>query len=74
MSVSNGIYQHFKGRRYEVVGTARHCETEELYVVYRPLYGDGGLWIRPALQFTQTVERDGKAVPRFALIASPDQC
>ena len=68
MPVARGIYQHFKGGRYQVVDTARHSETEELYVVYRALYGDGGLWIRPASQFEETVERDGRHMPRFALI------
>lgn len=65
MSVQPGIYRHFKGNEYEVIGVARHSETEEALVVYRPLYGDGGLWVRPLAMFTETVDRDGKAVPRF---------
>jgi hypothetical protein len=60
-----GRYRHFKGNEYEVVGVARHSETQELLVVYRPLYGDGGLWVRPLAMFTETVSHEGKEVPRF---------
>ena len=60
-----GRYRHFKGNEYEVVGIARHSETEETVVVYRALYGDGGLWIRPAEMWNETVERDGKTYRRF---------
>ena len=61
-----GRYRHFKGNEYEVIGMARHSETDEWLVVYRPLYGDGGLWVRPLAMFTETVTHDGKVVPRFA--------
>jgi len=64
--VSPGMYRHHKGRQYEVVGVARHSETEEEYVVYRALYGDQGLWIRPMAMFTEHVEKDGVSVPRFS--------
>lgn len=71
--IKAGIYQHFKGGRYEVLGTARHSETEEVLVVYRPLYGEGGLWVRPLAMFTETVEREGRTQPRFRYVeAAPD--
>lgn len=63
--VSPGIYRHFKGNRYEVIGVARHSETEEQYVVYRCLYGDESLWVRPLELFTEKVPVDGIHVPRF---------
>lgn len=65
MTIPPGRYRHFKGNEYEVLGTALHSETREPFVVYRPLDGDGGLWIRPAAMFTETVERDGVMVKRF---------
>lgn len=63
-----GRYRHYKGGEYRVVGVARHSETEELLVVYRPLYGDGDLWVRPLEMFMETVVVAGESVPRFALI------
>lgn len=66
MSLSPGRYIHYKGGEYEVLGEARHSETEELLVVYRALHGERGLWVRPLAMFTETVEVDGRAVPRFA--------
>ncbi|UTW44763.1 DUF1653 domain-containing protein [bacterium SCSIO 12696] len=60
-----GLYRHYKGNNYEVVGVARHSETEELLVVYRPCYGDRSLWVRPLTMFVETVTIDGNAVPRF---------
>jgi hypothetical protein len=67
--MQTGIYRHFKGKEYEVIGIARHSETLEEYVVYRALYGEGGLWIRPFKMFQEPVEVDGKMVPRFELIS-----
>ena len=67
-SVRLGRYRHFKGKYYEVLGVARHSETMEEYVVYRALYGERGLWVRPLSMFTQMVERDGKLQPRFAYV------
>ena len=64
-----GRYRHFKGNYYEVLGIARHSETEEPLVVYRPLYGEGGLWVRPAAMWNETVERDGRRVQRFTRAA-----
>ena len=67
--VIGGKYRHFKGRNYEVVGVAKHSETEELMVVYRQLYGERGLWVRPKDMFLETVVgADGKEVQRFSLI------
>ncbi|MFP1681501.1 DUF1653 domain-containing protein [Alloalcanivorax sp. C16-1] len=64
-----GRYRHFKGNEYQVLGTATHSETGEALVVYRPLYGDGDLWVRPLAMFQETVLRDGQERPRFAFVA-----
>nr|WP_163501894.1 DUF1653 domain-containing protein [Halomonas socia] len=63
-----GIYRHYKGADYEVVGVAQHSENEEALVVYRALYGDYGLWVRPLEMFCETVEIQGETLPRFELI------
>ena len=63
-----GKYRHFKGGEYEVIGLARHSETLEPMVVYRALYGERGLWVRPAQMWNETVERDGKTYRRFTYI------
>jgi len=63
-----GRYRHYKGGEYEVVGVARHSETLEPLVVYRPLYNDTGLWVRPYAMFFGQVELDGRPQPRFAPI------
>jgi hypothetical protein len=63
-----GRYRHFKGGLYEVLGMVRHSETEEELVLYRALYGDGGLWVRPRPQFLDQVSVDGQTVPRFAYL------
>lgn len=68
MEIKLGKYRHFKGNEYEVIGIARHSETLEEMVVYRALYGDGGIWVRPAEMWNETVERDGKAFQRFTYI------
>jgi hypothetical protein len=60
-----GKYQHYKGPMYEVLGVATHSETEEKVVVYRTLYGDFGLWVRPLAMFCEEVVIDGVKVPRF---------
>ena len=60
-----GKYRHFKGNEYEVIAIAKHSETTEDYVVYRALYGDGGIWVRPASMWNETVERDGVTYKRF---------
>ena len=61
-----GKYRHYKENLYEVIGVARHSETLEEMVVYRALYGEGGLWVRPMGMFLENVTVDGKTVPRFA--------
>ena len=66
--IKPGRYRHFKGNEYEVIGLARHSETQEEMVVYRALYGDFGLWVRPARMWNETVERDGKTFRRFTYI------
>lgn len=63
-----GKYKHYKGNSYEVIGVARHSETMEDLVVYRALYGELGLWVRPLKMFTEDVEIDGKKIPRFKYI------
>ena len=65
VKIKPGRYRHFKGNEYEVIGIARHSETEEELVVYRALYGESGLWVRPVSMWEETVERDGKILPRF---------
>ena len=63
--IALGFYRHFKGGEYEVVGLARHSETQAWHVVYRALYGDGGLWVRPATMFVEYVTHGGESVRRF---------
>ena len=65
-----GRYRHYKGMDYEVIGVARHSETMEAVVVYRALYGEGGLWIRPYEMFCETVIIDGQPLRRFAPLSS----
>ena len=68
MELKPGRYRHFKGGEYNVQGVATHSETGESMVVYSPLYGEGGLWVRPLSMFLETVERDGEQRPRFTYI------
>ena len=68
MDLKPGRYRHYKGGEYAVQGVARHSETEELLVVYTPLYGERGLWARPLSMFTETVIHDGVEQPRFRYI------
>lgn len=68
MSLPLGKYRHYKGAFYHVTGVARHSETQEWLVVYRCLYGDFGLFVRPLEMFTESVTKDGKTVPRFEFI------
>ncbi|AZN35956.1 DUF1653 domain-containing protein [Iodobacter ciconiae] len=64
-SIENGIYQHYKGPLYQVIGVAKHSETEEEMVVYRCLYGEFDLWVRPLAMFTESITYNGKTVQRF---------
>ena len=68
MEIRKGRYRHFKGNMYEVIGVAKHSESLEEMVVYRALYGEGDLWVRPASMWDETVERDGKTFKRFEYI------
>ena len=69
MAIEPGIYEHFKGQRYEVLAVGKHSETEEELVFYRTLYGDYSFWARPLAMFDEHVERDGYSGPRFIRIA-----
>ena len=68
-----GRYRHFKGGEYEVVGIAKHSETGEEMVVYRALYGEGGLWVRPVSMWEEVIERDGERKLRFAYIGEQEK-
>ena len=67
-AIQPGRYRHFKGNEYEVIAVARHSETEEPMVVYRALYGDCGVWVRPAEMWSEQIVRDGKIYTRFTKI------
>jgi hypothetical protein len=67
-NIRPGRYRHFKGNEYEVLYMAHHSETLEEMVVYQALYGQRGIWVRPARMWCETVERDGKVQPRFLYI------
>ena len=68
MNLTTGLYQHYKGQQYRVLGVAKHSETEEELVVYQALYGAFGLWVRPLSMFTEQVEVDGQQQARFTLL------
>ena len=68
MELQIGKYRHFKGMEYEVIGIARHSETEEPMVVYRALYGKGGLWVRPLSMWNEHMDRDDYHGPRFSYV------
>ncbi len=68
MEIKKGKYRHFKGNEYEVIDIAKHSESGEEMVIYRALYGEGGLWVRPASMWNETVERDGRVFRRFEFI------
>ena len=69
MKLKLGKYRHFNGGEYLVEGVATHSETREEMVVYRPLYGEGGLWVRPLRMFQESVEHDGSVRSRFQFIS-----
>ena len=70
--IRTGRYRHFKGNEYEVLCVAKHSETLEDMVVYRALYGEGGVWVRPAKMWNETVERDGRTYKRFTYIGEEE--
>lgn len=70
--IALGRYRHYKGGEYEVLGVVRHSETLEPLVLYRPLYNDSGMWVRPYAMFLETVEVDGAMVRRFAAVGPED--
>ena len=69
-ALTPGRYQHYKGKFYTVIGVARHSETDEELVVYRPEYGERGLWVRPKTMFEESVVVDGRTIPRFQFVGS----
>lgn len=71
MNPKPGKYRHFKGGEYELIAIATHSETMEPMVVYRALYGAGGLWVRPLSMWSETVDRDGYHGPRFRYVEDP---
>lgn len=68
-TIQPGRYRHYKGGEYEVVGVVRHSESLEPLVLYRPLHGNSGMWVRPFSMFLEPVEHDGRVQPRFVLVA-----
>lgn len=72
-SIQTGRYRHFKGGEYRVLGTATHSETGEVLVVYRALYGEQALWVRPLSMWLETVQYQGKTVSRFQLLEADEK-
>jgi hypothetical protein len=71
-TIAPGRYRHYRGAEYEVIGTVRHSETLEAMVLYRPLYDDTGMWVRPYNMFLECVNVDGTARPRFERLGGPE--
>ena len=71
--MQTGIYEHYKGNQYKVIDIARHSETDELLVLYRPMYGDESLWVRPFAMFFEKVTIDDVLVPRFKYVGDADE-
>ena len=71
--MQTGIYEHYKGNRYKVIDIARHSETEELLVLYRPMYGDESLWVRPFNMFFEKVTLNGVEVLRFKYVGDESE-
>lgn len=67
--VVRGVYRHFKGKLYQVIDVVRHSEDDGVLVLYRPLYGEFNLWVRPVEVFTESIVSDGRSIPRFELLA-----
>ncbi|MCQ8880004.1 DUF1653 domain-containing protein [Pseudoalteromonas shioyasakiensis] len=72
LSLKSGLYQHYKGPQYKVLHVATHSETQEQLVIYQALYGEFGIWARPLSMFLETVEKDGKTIPRFAYLGDAE--
>ena len=72
-AIAPGLYRHFKGNHYRVLAIARHSETTEPMVVYQALYGTGGIWVRPADMWNETVERGGKVIRRFSPLSRAER-
>ena len=72
MSIKKGIYRHYKGNLYQVIEVATHSETQEQLVVYRTLYGDYSMWVRPLEMFEESIQVDGQEVSRFTFIEPSD--
>ena len=72
MELKKGKYRHFKGNEYELIDIALHSETMEPMVVYRALYGENGLWVRPASMWNEFIDRDGYQGPRFQYLGEAD--
>ena len=70
--VKPGRYRHYKGKEYQVIGIAKHSENLENYVVYRALYGDGQLWIRPSEMFLGRITVDGRKIARFEYLGDKE--
>ena len=70
--LKSGLYQHYKGPQYKVLYVATHSETNEQLVIYQALYGEYGIWARPLSMFTETIEKDGKTIARFAYLGEAD--
>ncbi|WPB55162.1 DUF1653 domain-containing protein [Xylophilus sp. GOD-11R] len=70
-SIPLGRYRHYKGGEYEVLGVARHSETLEAFVMYRPLYNASGVWVRPLSMFLEQAEFNGEWQPRFRYLSTP---
>ena len=72
MSIKKGIYRHYKGNLYQVIEVATHSETQQQLVVYRTLYGDYSMWVRPLEMFEESIQVDGQEVARFTFIEPSD--
>ena len=70
--MKRGVYRHFKGNLYQLLDVARHSETGEKMVIYRALYGERGLWVRPATMWDEVIERDGRQYRRFTYVADDE--